>query len=129
MATFTRFHEIEAWKKSRELVRKIYEVTRQGAFAKDFALRDQIRRAGISIMSNIAEGFGRGGTREFIQFLSVAKGSVTEVESQLFIALDQEYLDQQMFDELSALADETARMIAGLMKYLSQVKIKGSKYK
>lgn len=80
-------------------------------------------------MSNIAEGYGRGGTKEFIQFLSVAKGSVSEVESQLCVALDQKYLDQEAFDQLSNLADETGRMIAGLMKYLRQAKIKGAKNK
>ena len=129
MSTFTRFQEIEAWQRARELVRRIYEVTGQGQFAKDFALRDQIRRAAISIMSNIAEGYGRGGTKEFIQFLSVAKGSVSEVESQLCAALDQKYLGQEMFDQLCDLADQTGRMIGGLMRYLRQSKIKGAKYK
>lgn len=129
MSTFTKFQEIQAWQKARELVRKIYEVTGQGRFAKDFALRDQIRRAAVSIMSNIAEGYGRGGTKEFIQFLSVAKGSVSEVESQLCVALDQEHLDQKVFDQLSSLADETGKMIGGLMKYLRQTKIRGAKYK
>ncbi|MGA3243001.1 MAG: four helix bundle protein [Bacteroidota bacterium] len=129
MSTFTKFQEIEAWQKARELVRRIYDVTGQGQFAKDFALRDQIRRAAVSIMSNIAEGFGRGGTKEFIQFLSVAKGSVSEVESQLCVALDQKYIDQVVFEQLSTLADETGKMIAGLMRYLRQAKIKGAKYK
>jgi len=129
MSTFTQFQEIEAWQRARELVRKIYDVTGQGRFAGDFALRDQIRRAAVSIMSNIAEGFGRGGTKEFIQFLSVAKGSVSEVESQLYVARDQEYLDQAEFDLLYGPADEVGRMIAGLMKYLRQAKIRGAKYK
>jgi four helix bundle protein len=129
MSTFTKFQEIEAWQKARELTRRIYDVTAEGRFARDFALRDQIRRAVVSIMSNIAEGYGRGGTKEFIQFLSVAKGSVSEVESQLCVARDQEYLGQEEFDQLSSLADETGRMIAGLMKYLRQAKIKGAKYK
>jgi four helix bundle protein len=129
MSTFTKFQEIEAWQKARELTRRIYDVSGQGQFARDFALRDQIRRAAISIMSNIAEGYGRGGTKEFIQFLSVAKGSVSEVESQLYVALDQKYLDQETFDQLSSLADEAGRMIAGLMKYLRQAKFRGPKYK
>lgn len=80
-------------------------------------------------MSNIAEGYGRGGTKEFIQFLSIAKGSVSEVESQLYVTFDQEYLNKEEFDQLSDLADEVGKMIVDLMKYLRQAKIKGSKYK
>jgi four helix bundle protein len=129
LATFRRLEEIEVWQKARELVREVYSVSRQGQFARDFALRDQIRRAAVSIMSNIAEGYGRGGTKEFIQFLSVAKGSVSEVMSQLYVALDQGYLDSEGFYKLSTLADETGKMIGGLMNYLRRIKIKGSKYK
>ncbi|HEX9829617.1 MAG TPA: four helix bundle protein [Bacteroidota bacterium] len=98
-------------------------------FSKDFPLRDQIRRAGVSVMSNIAEGFDRGGTKEFVQFLSIAKGSVGEIKSQLYIALDQRYFDEQVFKETSSNADEVGKMIAGLMRYLQQTKVKGSKYK
>jgi four helix bundle protein len=98
MSTFNKFQEIQAWQKARELVGMIYDVTGQGRFAKDFALRDQLRRAAVSIMSNIAEGHGRGGTKEFIQFLSIAKGSVSEVESQLYVAIDQDYVDQELFN-------------------------------
>jgi four helix bundle protein len=129
VSTFTKFQEIEAWQKARELVRGIYAVTGEGRFSKDFALRDQIRRAAVSIMSNIAEGFGRGGTKEFIQFLSVAKGSVSEVESQQCVALDLEYIGRADFDRLSTLADETGKMIAGLMRYLRGAGIRGAKYK
>ena len=89
MATIQRFEEIEAWQVARELTRSVYECSKSGSFAKDFALRDQIRRAAISVMSNIAEGFERGGNAEFIQFLSIAKGSAAEVETQLYVALDQ----------------------------------------
>jgi four helix bundle protein len=92
MASIEKFEDIEAWQKARELTREIYRVTNQGAFAKDFGLRDQIRRASVSIMSNIAEGFGRGGNREFIQFLSMAKGSVSEVQAQLYVAVDVGYI-------------------------------------
>jgi len=129
MATFKSFQEIEAWQKARVLVREIYIVSSQGRFAKDFALRDQIRRAAVSVMSNIAEGYGRGGTKEFTQFLSVAKASAVEVVSHLYVALDQRYIDQETFDRLAGSADEVSRMIAGLMKYLRSVQIKGSKYK
>jgi len=94
MASFRTFEEIEAWKKSRELVRAIYQATSLGAFSTDYGLRDQIRRASVSIMSNIAEGFEREGTREFVQFLSMAKASAGEVRSQLYVALDQGYIGQ-----------------------------------
>ena len=95
--TISRFEDIEAWKKAREVTRDIYDFTKEGAFAKDFALRDQIRRATISIMSNIAEGFERSGDREFIQFLSVAKGSCGETRAQLYAAFDQQYLTDDEF--------------------------------
>jgi len=100
-----------------------------GDFAKDFGLRDQIQRAGVSIMSNIAEGFERGGSREFAQFLSIAKGSTGEVRSQLYVALDQEYVTQSEFERLIAGVNETARMISGLMSYLRGSAIKGVKYR
>ena len=94
MATIRQFEEILVLKKARELTRLIYESTRQGEFSRDFALKDQIRRAAISITSNIAEGFERGGNREFVQFLSHAKGSCGEVRSQLYVALDAGYLNE-----------------------------------
>ena len=129
MSTFKKFEDIEAWKKSRELTRQIYRVSATGPFARDFALRDQIRRAAVSIMSNIAEGYDRSGTREFIQFLATAKGSAAEVRCQLYVALDQAYVDNSTFSELSALATEIGNMIAGLMTYLRRSGIKGTKYK
>ena len=129
MATFKKFEEIEAWKKARQLTKRTYALSRTGAFAKDFGLRDQIRRASVSIMSNIAEGYDRSGTGEFVQFLSTAKGSAAEVRCQLYVALDQEYVDDKTFTELSDLAAETANMIGGLMKYLRQSGIRGTKYK
>ena len=89
MATFKTFEEIDAWKKARELTKRVCAVTGVGTFARDFSLKDQIRRASVSIMSNIAEGFDRGGTGEFVQFLAIAKGSAAEVKSQLYVALDQ----------------------------------------
>ena len=129
MATFKKFEEIEAWKKARELTKRTYALSRTGVFARDFGLRDQIRRASVSIMSNIAEGYDRSGTGEFIQFLSTAKGSAAEVRCQLYVALDQGYIDVKAFNELSDLATETANMIGGLIKYLRQSGIKGTKYK
>jgi four helix bundle protein len=129
MATFKKFTDIEAWKKARELTRKIYSASNQGGFARDFGLRDQIRRATVSIMSNIPEGYDRSGTGEFIQFLAIAKGSAAEVQSQLFVAFDQEYVDQRVFDQLRALANETGLMIGGLIGYLRKSHYRGTKYK
>jgi four helix bundle protein len=129
MSTFKKFEEIESWKKARVLTNRIYDVSKSGPFAKDFGLKDQIRRASVSIMSNIAEGYDRSGTGEFVQFLATAKGSAAEVKCQLYVALDQNYIDDQTFAELSGLATETANMIGGLMNYLRRSGIKGTKYK
>ena len=129
MATFDTFEDIEAWKKSKILNQEIYKFTDLGSFARDFGLRDQIRRASISIMSNIAEGFERNGTGEFMQFLAIAKGSAGEVKAQFYAALDQKYLEQQSFDRLFLLASEVSSMIGGLMNYLRRSRIKGTKYK
>ena len=129
MATFKTFEEIEAWKKARELTKRIYQVSGAGTFAKDFSLKDQIRSASVSIMSNIAEGHDRSGTREFVQFLAIAKGSTAEVKSQLYVALDQDYIALATFTELSSLAIETGSIIGGLMKYLRGSGITGTKYR
>ena len=129
MATFKKFEEIESWKKARELTRRIYEVTGKSVFARDFGLKDQIRRAAVSIMSNIAEGYDRSGTAEFVHFLATAKGSAAEVRCQLYVAADQGYIHEEHLVELSALASETARMVAGLMKYLRASGYKGTKFK
>ena len=118
VATIRRFEDLEAWQQARKLTHAIYAASKQGAFAKDFALRDQIRRASISVMSNIAEGFERDGNREFRHFLSIAKASAGEIRSQLYIALDQGYITPERFSHLSDLATRTSRMISGLMGYL-----------
>lgn len=128
MATFRQFEDIDALQRARALVQEIYALTDQGDFTRDFSLKDQIRRASVSIMSNIAEGFERDGTKEFIQFLSIAKGSVGEVKSQLYVALDRGYVTRNKFNMLNELIGETARLIAGLMSYLKQSGIKGAKY-
>jgi four helix bundle protein len=128
MGKILRFEEIEAWKKARVLTREIYQVTATGDFARDFGLRDQIRRASVSSMSNIAEGFERGGNREFIQFLSNAKGSTGEVRSQLYVALDVGFINQNKFGELYGHAEETSRLIAGFTRYLRQSNFRGEKF-
>ncbi|MBI3801936.1 MAG: four helix bundle protein [Deltaproteobacteria bacterium] len=109
-----RFEDLIAWQKARELARGIYQLTRQGNFAKDFGLSGQIQRAAVSIMSNVAEGFERGSRGEFHQFLSVAKASCAEVRSQLYVAFDVGYLDRARFEDLLAQAEELARIIGGL---------------
>jgi four helix bundle protein len=127
--TIKKFEELESWKKARRLTNTVYEATATGSFARDFGLKDQIRRASISILSNIAEGFERGGDKEFLQFLAVAKGSCGEVRAQLYIAIDQGYVSQPLFETLSDDAAEIGRLISGLMKYLCRSELKGSKYR
>lgn len=118
MPSFKTFKDIEAWQKARRLTSDIYAISKDGAFGKDFGLRDQIRRASVSVMANIAEGHERGGTGEFVQFLSMAKGSAGEVDSHLCVALDLGYLDKATFDRLSSATTETARQIGALIQYL-----------
>lgn len=109
-----RFEDLIAWQKARELTAAIYRATSAGGFAKDFGLRDQICRAAVSVMSNIAEGFERGSRREFHQFLVIAKASTAEVRSQLYTALDAGYLDKPGFDQLMEQAVEVGKIIGGL---------------
>jgi len=120
MATAQQFEDLHVWQDARALVNSIYTTSKQRDFYRDLSLREQIRRATISAMSNIAEGFERGTRKEFIQFLSIAKGSVGEVRSQLYIALDQEYMNQTKFSELKELAVTLSRRIATFMAYLEK---------
>lgn len=129
MATLERFEDLDAWKKTRELTKSIYHVTSTGEFARDFGLRDQIHRAAVSVMSNIAEGFERDGSKEFLQFLSQAKGSCGEIRAQLYVAFDQAYITEAQLQGLIERAVEVSRLIAGLMKYLNTSDIRGLKYK
>jgi four helix bundle protein len=128
MATITRFEDLNAWKKARELSSHIYAITRTKLFYDDPDLKRQIRRASGSVMDNIAEGFGRGGRVEFIQFLGIAKGSLTEVKSQLYRSSDNQYISQKEFEQMYQHADETGKMIDGLMTYLRKTDVKGRKY-
>ncbi len=109
-----RFEDLVAWQKARSLVAEIYKATRSGQFQKDFGLKDQIRRAAVSISSNIAEGFDRNRLTEFHQFLSIAKGSCAEVRSQSYVALDVGYLPQADFDRLLHQANEVSSIINAL---------------
>ena len=129
MAKVERFEDLEGWKIARELTKMIYKISSVGEFARDFGLRDQIRRASVSILSNIAEGFERGGDKEFLQFLAMAKGSCGEVRSQLYVAFDQSYIDEKQFKDISDKAVEISQIISGLIKYLRQSEMRGSKYK
>jgi four helix bundle protein len=118
VATFHKFEDIKAWQKSRELTTSIYLATSDGAFAKDFGLRDQIRRSAISIMANIAEGFGRRTNKEFANFLVISHGSTAETQSHLYIALDLHYISDDTFKELYQLLDEISRMTMTLCQHL-----------
>ncbi len=109
-----RFEDLIAWQKARLLTKAIYAVTRQGVFARDFGIRDQIRRAAVSVMSNVAEGFERGTSAEFHNYLRIAKGSCAEVRTQLYVAFDVEYIAEECFAQLLAQAEEVARVLGGL---------------
>jgi four helix bundle protein len=118
MATIRRFEDIEGWQKARELVREIYKAGARGVLGRDFALRDQTCRAAVSSMSNIAEGFSRNSDKDFAHFLDIAKGSVLEVQSLLYVALDIDYIDKKEFERLYELTDKVASLIGGLIVYL-----------
>jgi four helix bundle protein len=122
------FEELEIWKEARRLTQEIYRLTRDPKFSKDFGLSSQIQRAAISIMSNIAEGFERGGNQEFTQFLYVAKASCGEMRSQLYVALDQGYVDQKVADSLLTVLKRLSVMIKHLIDHLKRSGMRGPKY-
>lgn len=115
----TRFEDMEVWKTARELTRLVFELTERTEFSRDYSLKDQIRRASVSVMSDIAEGFESRTQRLFVDFLGRAKGSAAEVRCDLYIALDRKYITQEDFARSYDLADKTARQIANLMTYLN----------
>jgi four helix bundle protein len=124
-----QFEDLEVWKDARRLTQAIYHITQSEKVAKDFALRDQIRRATVSIMSNIAEGFERGGNQEFVQFLYIAKGSCGEVRSQLYIAFDQNYLSRNELDHLTDSFKRLSSMLSNFIAYLKSSGMKGEKFR
>ena|SRR5215213_3609383 len=128
MSKIYRFEDLEAWKVARELTKEIYRVSKNDSFIRDFGLRDQICRASVSVMSNIAEGFERDGNKEFTNFLSIAKGSSGEVRSQLYVALDQNYISESDFNLIYNKATENSRIISGLINYLKQSDMRGRKF-
>ena len=119
MGKFKGFEDIIAWQKSREIVNEIYDVFESASTKKDYALQNQLTRASISIMLNIAEGFGRKTNKEFKQYLVIAHGSVSEVQSGLYIVLDRKYIEQIQFDSLYKKCTEVSKMLMGLIKYLT----------
>jgi four helix bundle protein len=123
------FEEIEAWQMARELTKAVYAVVQSSSFSHDFELRDQIRRASVSIMANIAEGFERDGNKELVQYLSQAKGSSAEVRSHLYVALDARYIDQQTFDTLSNLTVRIGKALACFIKHLRSSDLSGIKFR
>lgn len=120
MAKFEGFEEIEAWKKAYDVTLRIYRLTENGRFSKDFGLRDQIRRASVSVMANIAEGHGRKSNSEFANFLNVARGSAHEVQSHLHVATGLGYIETAEFEEIYRLLADISRMTLGLARYLRQ---------
>ncbi|HET6991895.1 MAG TPA: four helix bundle protein [Bacteroidia bacterium] len=128
MGKINRFEDIMAWQKARALNKLIYEATLKQPFAKDFVLVDQIRRASISVLSNIAEGFERQGISEFIHFLNIAKASAAELRTQLYVSSDLNYISSEYANELISNATEISKMINGLMIYLEKNKSQGNKF-
>jgi four helix bundle protein len=129
MNRIEKFEDIIAWQKARVLTKEIYKCTQVGGFARDYGLKDQIQRASVSTMANVAEGFERGGDKEFTQFLSTSKGSCGEVKSHLYVALDQGYLTPVSFDQLYGQASEVSRLLSGFMTYLRESNLRGHKYR
>ncbi|MBK7562460.1 MAG: four helix bundle protein [Chitinophagaceae bacterium] len=129
MSTIKNFEDLKVWQKSRILCQQIFEIIEEKNFSKDYKLKDQINGSSGSVMDNIAEGFGRQGNNEFINFLTISNGSVMEVKSQLYRALDRKYIIRQKFDELSLLIEEISKMIFGLIAYLGKSDFRGQKFK
>lgn len=123
------FEDLIVWQKARELTKRIYELTKGKEFSKDFSLVDQLRRAAVSVLSNIAEGFERGSNVEFIQFLYMAKGSCGEVRAQLYVARDQGYVNAEEFDSIRGLARQVGGMLGNFIEYLKGSELKGTKFK
>jgi len=120
-----KFEDLDIWKESINLTKEIYHITSEGQFNKDFSFKDQIRRAIISISSNIAEGFDRNNNNELIRFLIISKGSIGEARSQFFIALEIGYISQEKFNDLNKKLKNLSKKIGGFINYLKQKKIKG----
>jgi four helix bundle protein len=128
MASIKRFQDLNCWKQSRILENKIWEISSIGSFSKDYGLKDQINRATGSAMDNIVEGFGRGGNKEFINFLIISRGSVLEVQSQLQRALDRKHIDQVIHNECFEMSESVAKLLTSFIVYLRNSPEKGPRY-
>lgn len=126
MATIERFEDLMCWQKSRELVKEVYAALKE---CRDFGFKDQIQRAAVSVMSNIAEGFERGTQQEFVNYLYIAKGSAGEVRSQLYVALDAQYLNTERFKYLNGLAVECSRLLQSFAEKVKGGSRRGMQFK
>ncbi len=118
MAKINRFEDLQSWQKARQLANYIYDLTEQPKFSKDFKLRDQIQGAAGSVMHNIAEGFDSGTNPEFIRFLKMSRRSASEVQSELYLALDRKYITDENLNTAYSLATESKRLVNGMIAYL-----------
>ena len=123
-----RFEDLKCWQKARFLAIEVYKITNNPSFSKDYGLKDQIRRAAVSVPSNIAEGFERGGNKELIQFLYIAKGSCGEVRTQLYLAKDFGYLSESEFQNLLNISVDITKLCLGFINYLKNSGYIGNKY-
>jgi four helix bundle protein len=129
MSTWKSFEDIDAWQLAREFCDDVFEIMTETELKNDFRLKDQINGSSGSIMDNVAEGYGRGGNKEFINFLSISKGSAAEAISQLYRIYDRKYISEERFKELVAKVVEISNKIGGLMAYLKKSGFKGTKFK
>lgn len=129
MGTISKFEDLEVWQKAREFNLRVFDAIQSIQGRKDFSLADQLNRSAGSCMDNIAEGFEREGNKEFIHFLSIAKGSIGESRSQLYRAVDRGHVEQSFFDGLKSDCETLSKNIAGFMGYLKNSEMKGNKFK
>ena len=128
MSKINSFEDLKVWQLARDLSKDVFLITQKASFSKDYSLKDQINKSAGSVMDNIAEGFERGGNKEFCQFLYISKGSCGEVRSQLFRALDRQYIDSNEFTSISNKALEVSKQLSGFVSYLRNSELKGEKY-
>ncbi len=128
MAKINSFEDLKVWQIAREFAKEIYELSNKGNFAKYFSRKDQINKSAGSTMDNVAEGFERGGKKEFIQFFFIAKGSSGETRSQLYPAFDKGYLTAVELESLKDKVITISKQLSGFIGYLKKSEMKGSKY-
>lgn len=128
MSTINKFEDLEIWQLARVMCNDVFGITKKGSFVNDFRFKDQIRSSSGSVMDNIAEGYGRGGNKEFVNFLSIAAGSCSEVRSQLYRALDWKYISEEEFTKYSNNCEVVISKIGGLISYLKNSELKGNKF-